>query len=265
LSDRYTLEQIQDFWRKQALTHGQSSAASWSDAPVIEMETREILRFLNDGDHVLDIGCANGSTTVKFAAQKHIDVLGLDCIPEMIDQANVRLAGLRGQLAGNVCFGEGNIVDLQQPTAHYDKVIVIRVVINLGEWDNQLQGLKECARVLKPGGLLLLSEATLQGWNRLNAFRREWGLPDIPMPGFNNYLDQERLIAETSGDFEVVEVIDFASTYYVGTRVLKPLLIQALGVKVDVADPNLEWNRWFAQLPAAGDYGTQKLFVFRRR
>jgi SAM-dependent methyltransferase len=156
----------------------------------------------------------------------------------------------------------GNIVDLQQSTAHYDKVIVIRVVINLGEWDNQLKGLKECARVLKPGGLLLLSEATLQGWNRLNAFRREWGLPEIPMPGFNNYLDQERLIAETSGDFEAVEVIDFASTYYVGTRVLKPLLIQALGVKVD---PNLEWNRWFAQLPAAGDYGTQKLFVFRRR
>ena len=26
-----------------------------------------------------------------------------------------------------------------------------------------------------------------------------------------------------------------------------------------------EWNRWFAQIPAAGDYGTQKLFVFRKR
>jgi hypothetical protein len=26
----------------------------------------------------------------------------------------------------------------------------------------------------------------------------------------------------------------------------------------------MEWNRWFAQLPAWGDYGTQKLFVFRK-
>jgi hypothetical protein len=62
-----------------------------------------------------------------------------------------------------------------------------------------------------------------------------------------------------------VELVDFASTYYVGSRVLKPLLAQATGTLVDVADPMSEWNRWLASLPAAGDYGTQKLFVFRRR
>ncbi len=45
---------------------------------------------------------------------------------------------------------------------------------------------------------------------------------------------------------------------------MQPLLIQALGMKIAVADPNMEWNRWFAQLPACGDYGTQKLFVFRK-
>ena len=60
-------------------------------------------------------------------------------------------------------------------------------------------------------------------------------------------------------------LVDFASTYYVGTRVLKPLLAQATGAPVDVADPASEWNRWFASLPAVGDYGTQKLFVFRKR
>jgi hypothetical protein len=45
---------------------------------------------------------------------------------------------------------------------------------------------------------------------------------------------------------------------------LKPLLAQAAHAPVTVADPNAEWNRWFSQLPSAGDYGTQKLFVFRR-
>jgi hypothetical protein len=62
-----------------------------------------------------------------------------------------------------------------------------------------------------------------------------------------------------------MDIVNFASTYYVGTRVLKPLLNQALGSVVDVANPNMEWNRWFSQLPASGDYGTQKLFVFRKR
>jgi hypothetical protein len=62
----------------------------------------------------------------------------------------------------------------------------------------------------------------------------------------------------------LVDIADFASTYYVGTRVLKPLIIRALGAGLDVADPEAEWNRWFAQLPAWGDYGTQKLFVFKK-
>jgi ubiquinone/menaquinone biosynthesis C-methylase UbiE len=265
LPDRYSLEQIQEFWKQQALRHGQSSSASWNDGHVIEMEIREILTFLNNGDRVLDIGCANGYSTVQFAAQKQLDILGIDYIPEMIDQASLRVTALRGALAGNVSFEVGNILELRQPTGTYDKVVVTRVVINLGDWVNQLRGLRECARVLKAGGLLLLSEATLQGWSRLNDFRREWNLPDIPIPPFNNYLDQERLIEELTDECELIEVLDFASSYYVGTRLLKPLLIQALGIDINVADPNLNWNRWFAQLPPAGDYGTQKLFVFKKR
>jgi len=51
----------------------------------------------------------------------------------------------------------------------------------------------------------------------------------------------------------------------VGTRVLKPLLIRALGADIDVADPNMEWNRWCAQLPSCGDYGVQKLFIMMKR
>ena len=64
---------------------------------------------------------------------------------------------------------------------------------------------------------------------------------------------------------DLVAIRNFASTYFVGTRVLKPLLAKALGDSSAVADPDMEFNRWFAQLPAQGDYGTQKLFVFRKK
>ena len=57
----------------------------------------------------------------------------------------------------------------------------------------------------------------------------------------------------------------FASSYYVATRLLKPLLAAHAEVDVEVADPNAEFNRWSAMLLPAGDYGTQKLFVLRRR
>ena len=264
-TNKFTLEQIRDFWTQQATEHGLSPAASWSDRMVIEMEIREIVARLCDRDNVLDIGCANGYSTVQFAAAKRIKIRGLDYIPEMVAQARTRAETMASNLHSTPSFDVGNIMSLAEPDNTYDKVVVIRVVINLGEWANQLKALNECARVLKRGGMLLLSEATLQGWRQMNKFRCEWGLPDIPMPPFNNYLDQDQVVAAMASQLELVEISNFASTYFVGTRVFKPLLARALGGNVDVANPEMEWNRFFSQLPACGDYGTQKLFVFRKK
>jgi ubiquinone/menaquinone biosynthesis C-methylase UbiE len=265
MTEPFSLEQIRDFWTQKAREHGLSPSASWSDRMVIEMEIREILARLGDGDNVLDIGCANGFSTIQFASQKRIDIRGLDYIPEMIAQARTRLESLSGKLRGIATFDVGNITSLNEPDEKYDKVIVIRVVINLGEWSNQLKALRQCARVLKPGGLLLLSEATLQGWRQMNKFRCEWGLPEIPMPPFNNYLDERQVIESLARRLDLIELSNFSSTYFVGTRVIKPLLARALGGNINVADPEMEWNRFFSRLPAWGDYGTQKLFVFRKR
>ena len=38
--------------------------------------------------------------------------------------------------------------------ASFDAVVSTRVIINLPSWDEQLQGLRECVRVLRPGGVL---------------------------------------------------------------------------------------------------------------
>ncbi len=265
MNHKLNVEQIREYWKCQALKHGQSSAASWSDSMAIELDIREISKHLADGDQVLDVGCANGYSTIQFATKKRIRIRGLDYVWEMIEQARLQLSKMSGKLLGTVEFDMGDVTALDgELSGTYDKVVVTRVIINLGEWSRQLKGLRECARVLKLGGIFLLSEATLQGWNRLNSFRHEWGLPAIPMPPFNQYLDQEQVIEAVSRDLQLVEIVDFSSTYYVGTRVLKPLLIHALGAKIDSANPDMEWNRWFAQLPPYGDYGTQKLFIFKK-
>ena len=265
MNEKLSPEEIRNFWMQNVLKHGQSPAASWSDQMAIELEIREIAKRLEDGDRVLDIGCGNGYSTAQFAAQKRIHIRGIDYIPEMIEQARLRLGQVASQLLGKVEFDVGDITDLKEPTEAYDKVIGIRIIINLIEWSQQLTGLRECVRVLKRGGIFLLSEATLQGWQRLNRFRREWGLSDIPMPPFNQYLDEEQVINVLSGNLECIEIANFSSTYYVGTRILKPLLIQVLETRIDVANPDMEWNRWFAQLPSWGNYGVQKLFVFRKK
>jgi SAM-dependent methyltransferase len=265
VTEKLTLEEIRGFWAKSADEHCESPKASWSDLRVIELEIAEIGKRLADGDRVLDAGCANGYSTVQFAAMKEVSIVGIDYVPSMIEHARRRLSAISERLRGRVEFAVGDLLASDMPAGPFDKVVATRVIINLGDRETQRKGLRACAKVLKPGGHLILSEASLQGWRNLNAFRREWGLPDIPMPAFNNYLDEERLVQDLSPEMELLEICNFSSTYYVGTRVLKPLLARSSGTTIDVADPMMEWNRWFASLPPAGDYGTQKLFVFRKR
>ncbi|MBI4860558.1 MAG: class I SAM-dependent methyltransferase [Candidatus Riflebacteria bacterium] len=266
MTRRLTVEEIRAYWTAQALRHGQSAAASWSDTHAMELEIRTLLDRLADDESVLDVGCANGFTTLRLAAERPLRIRGLDYVPRMIEEAKLHLEAIRDRLRGEVEFGVGDITALPEPTGLYDKVIVVRVLINLHDWERQIRALRECARVLKPGGQLLVSEATMQGWRKLNALRAEWHLDEIPMPSFNTYLDQEKVIEAAADVLECREVVDFASTYYVGTRVIKPLLMKALGdPPADAANPEMEWNRWVSLLPAAGDYGTQKLFVFKKR
>lgn len=265
MTSRFSSERIMEFWTEQALAHGQEAGASWSDVRVMEMEVREIAKRLGHGMRVLDVGCANGFSTLQLARSAGINVRGIDYIPEMIEAARLNLAESKDIPQGQVEFDIGNILSLAEADQSFDAVVVIRVVINLENWQRQQQGLLECARVVRPGGLLLLSEATLQGLSRLNALRREWGLDDIPMPPFNFYLDEPKVAAHLEGSLELVEIVNFASTYFAATRVIKPLLAKLAGDFVNPADPLMEFNRWMSIAPAWGDYGTQKLLVFRKR
>jgi ubiquinone/menaquinone biosynthesis C-methylase UbiE len=265
MAEKLTPAEIRDYWTRQATAHGSAPSASWTDVGAIELEIRAISRRLADGDRVLDVGCANGYSTLEYAVRKQLRIKGVDYVPEMIAIARQRLQEEQRQTLGVVEFAVGDAMALDEADETYDKAIVVRVIINLGVWEQQRRALRECARVVRRGGLLLVSEATLQGWSKLNQFRTEWGLPPIVMPAFNQYVDEEKVVEAAAPQLELLEVENFASTYSVATRVIKPLLARAAASHVDVADPQMHWNRWSAQLPACGDYGTQKLFVFRKR
>lgn len=257
--------EIRAHWSSQATRHGLRSASSWSDWRAIELEIDAISRWLGRGLDVLDAGCATGYSTARYAAMTDGPVLGVDYVPEMITHALARRDALPSEIQSRLAFRLDDVRDLQLDDNTFDRVISTRVVINLAERAEQSRALHSYARVLRPGGLLLLSEATIQGLERLNALRSEWGLGEIAVPDFNLYLDENTLQDSAGSQLELVRVENFASSYFVATRLLKPLLAQASGAAVDAADPDAEFNRWAAQLPPAGDYGTQKLFVFRKR
>lgn len=123
---------------------------------------------------VLDIGCANGMHTLACA--RHCQtVYGFDYNPKQlaIARAKAAEAGLT-----NVQLAEGNVETRWEfADGQFDTVLFLDVLEHLHERDRALQ---EVQRVLKPGGLLLLSIPQRDtGWKQVRA---SVGLPAYADP-----------------------------------------------------------------------------------
>jgi ubiquinone/menaquinone biosynthesis C-methylase UbiE len=109
------------------------------------------------GQTILDIGCGGGIDTI-LAAQRtgptgH--VIALDFLPEMLArmQAAANHAGLT-----NITPLEGEMEAIPLPNANVD-LIISNGVINLSP--RKARVMAECARVLRPGGMLCVSDLTV--------------------------------------------------------------------------------------------------------
>lgn len=113
---------------------------------------------ISPGDVVLDVGCGAGIDTVLAAecTGPSGKVYALDFLPEMLERTAkaVAEAGL-----DNVEPVEGEMEAIPLPDHSVD-IIVSNGVINLSP--RKARVMAECARVLRPGGRLCVSDLTIQ-------------------------------------------------------------------------------------------------------
>jgi ubiquinone/menaquinone biosynthesis C-methylase UbiE len=111
------------------------------------------------GSRVLEAGSGAGGVTELLAEAVGADgtVVALDVTPELLQTVQERM--VRSPFKDRVSYHEGNIQHLPFEDRQFDLVWSSRTIHHLSE---QLAGVKELCRVLKPGGRLALREGGLR-------------------------------------------------------------------------------------------------------
>jgi ubiquinone/menaquinone biosynthesis C-methylase UbiE len=109
---------------------------------------------------VADLGCGPG-IMVPLILERGGSFVGVDMSPEMIDEAKAKYGHLE-----NVSFQVGNIEALDLPDESFDQVVVMGVIEYL---EQPLKAMQEIGRVLKPGGLALVSVSKRYHTDRIAA------------------------------------------------------------------------------------------------
>jgi SAM-dependent methyltransferase len=137
-----------EFWNRAAATHQFTHA----------LDCERFRLAVPRDAHILDYGCGQGRLVAELLELGYTHVLGVDSSPEMIRVASARIPGA----AFLVNDGER----LPCGDASVDAVLLFAVLTCIPSDETQKNLLREFKRILRPGGLLLMSDYPLQSDER---------------------------------------------------------------------------------------------------
>lgn len=125
-----------------------------SNEEAAERFTQILIEKIGTGpsDHVLDVGCGIGKPALALAQATGARVLGISVNAGQIDEANAR--AIEAGLGDTVAFRYANAMDLPFADESYDAVWAFESFLHM----DRPVALREIARVLKPGGKLVLTD-----------------------------------------------------------------------------------------------------------
>jgi demethylmenaquinone methyltransferase / 2-methoxy-6-polyprenyl-1,4-benzoquinol methylase len=137
------------------------------------------LARIGEGSRVLDVATGTGDLALELAKRvgERGEVIGSDFSEGMLERARVKA---QGAVAGQLRFEWGDAADLPYPDGCFDAATVgfgARNFADLGK------GLAEMARVVRPGGRVVVLEITNPTRPPLSVFYRLWFDRVVPQLG----------------------------------------------------------------------------------
>lgn len=243
---------------KQAKQHKLSLSSTMPDQNIRRLELQNIVKYLENERHCLEVGCGNGAASIEISKLVKINLFSIDSNREMIQLANRQP---RSGIKGKVEFKQKNILKLNQKES-FDTIFTIRCIINLLRWDDQKLALKNMANALKHKGNLILLEAFSDGLGEVNLARKEFGLDPILPAQHNLHLKKNDVVKFLSkNDLKIIKEDNFLSSYYFWTRVIYPVLAKANNME---STYNSRFDDFFSHFPPYGNFSHIKILVFQK-
>ena len=238
--------------------------ATSTDIQLRELEISAMGKYLTGNVNVLDVGCGNGYSIIRWAKMCSGRFTGIDICPELIHYAC--LMASKGPFKDRVNFMVASVLNLDFAAETFDVVTSERCLFNLPSRRKQWQALKEIHRVLRIGGFCIMFEGTLDGLNRLNKVRSRVGLSPISATSESNFFslkfDEGELEEKLAPYFEVVAK-QYFGTYYLISRVVHPLLVAPEPPQFD-ASINVIARKIAETIPDTGQLGHCVLYVLKK-
>lgn len=175
------------------------------------------------GDRVLDAGCGLGGSSMWLAAHAQATVIGVTPVQGHVQTA--RRIALKRRCSDRVQFVQGDYCNTGLPESCVDVVWALESVCHATAKETFY---REAARVLRPGGRLVVAEymrksrpLALHAERLVQEWLSGWAIPDLDTT-------QEHLLAAHSAGFVEGSVRDFTPYMYRSSRLLFTLSSLAL-------------------------------------
>lgn len=219
IEDNSEVEKIIEYWNERASRYGLTGEATLLDNNMRMLEVQTVISWLNANDTVLEVGCANGVSTLQYA--NHCAFIeGLDLSEKMIENANLLLRNQR-PAPKNIRFKLANVLALNYPPGIFDTVVSVRCLINLPSWELQQKAILNIWNLLPEKGKFIFVEGTKDGLQKINELRSQLSLEPINSPWYDNYFSEERTIEFLEDHFETYAIKNL-DVYFLISRVLYP-------------------------------------------
>lgn len=215
--------------------HWDKAEGTWPDersyVRLLRRKTRDIrtiCKLLNKDNaeiRILDVGCSNG-VFVHIANSLGLQAEGVDTSPQAV--ADGVKKGLK--------LHQGYLQDIAFPDASFDVVTMYEVIEHVADSADLIQ---ECARILRPGGLLLIGTGNANSWTRFIR-RGKWDFLNDHVGHVNFFSPESLTIAAPRFGFQVVKSVTYSVKFFEKHEV-NPFIYRLMKVLGEILNLPARW------------------------